>query len=49
VRCVSDPLHYEELRQGAIQSAGRFSLERHFQILLPCFESAIRNFAGITL
>ena len=48
LRCVSDPEHYEELRRGALSSAGRFSLERHLRILLPVFESAVKGRVTLT-
>jgi glycosyltransferase involved in cell wall biosynthesis len=48
-KCVSDPVHYEKLRQAALRTAGRFSLERHFQTLLPVFESAVKSGAPYTI
>jgi glycosyltransferase involved in cell wall biosynthesis len=44
VKCLSDSAHYALLREGAVEVAGQFTLERHLRLLLPI----LRNAAGGT-
>jgi glycosyltransferase involved in cell wall biosynthesis len=37
-RCLSDPVSYKQLRQGARAEAMKFSIERHIQRLVEIFE-----------
>ncbi len=53
VKCLSDPAHYASLREGAVEVAGRFTLERHLRLLLPILREAAggshRSFASDSL
>ena len=40
LKCISDPLHHQRLRDASLQLAGKFTLDRHLEALLPVFESA---------
>ena len=43
IKATSDPKHYQELRQGALQGAHRFNLHHHLQILMATFESVCKS------
>lgn len=43
IRCLKDPSNYQRLRQGAIESAQRFSLRTHVAGLLNLFDEVIRQ------
>jgi len=43
VRCLSDPANYQRLRQGAVESARRFSLREHVASLIDLFEEVRRR------
>ena len=43
IKATSDPKHYLELRQGALQGAQRFNLQHHLQILIATFESVVNR------
>jgi glycosyltransferase involved in cell wall biosynthesis len=38
INCLVDPLHHSRLRRGAVELAGRFSVAKHLEALLPLFE-----------
>jgi glycosyltransferase involved in cell wall biosynthesis len=42
VRCLADPFTHSRLRQGALESARRWSAERHVAELLPILTAASR-------
>jgi glycosyltransferase involved in cell wall biosynthesis len=44
VKCLADPAHHASLREGAVEVARQFTLDRHFRLLLPI----LRNAAGGT-
>ena len=43
VKCLSDPANYQRLRQGAVESARRFSLREHVASLIDLFEEVRRH------
>jgi glycosyltransferase involved in cell wall biosynthesis len=40
VKCLADPEHYAPLREGAVEVARQFTLERHIRLLLPILRQA---------
>ena len=39
IRCLRDEQHYQALCRGALDAGGRFTLDRHMQVLVPVLES----------
>jgi glycosyltransferase involved in cell wall biosynthesis len=48
VRCLADPAHYARLREGAVEVARQFTIERHMASLLALFKKAVtkNSFGG---
>ena len=40
VKCLADPARYAPLREGAVEVANQFTLERHIRLLLPILRQA---------
>jgi glycosyltransferase involved in cell wall biosynthesis len=41
-RCLADRKHHARLRQGALEMAGKFTMENHLSLLIPLLENAAR-------
>jgi glycosyltransferase involved in cell wall biosynthesis len=40
VKCLADPAHYALTREGAVEVARQFTLDRHIRLLLPILQQA---------